>query len=150
MNSSQLHILLADDDEEDCLIFKEALQETNMTDKFTKVNNGEELMKWLTQNPDNLPDFLFLDLKMPQKNGYECLVEIKKSPQLQSLPVIIFSTTIDAFNIDKLYETGAHYYIQKPDSFTHLVRIIEQVRNLPEEKRRIQPLKKNFIFSFNG
>lgn len=149
MNFSQLHLLLADDDEEDCLMFQEALQEITVTAKFTKVHDGEKLVQWLTQTPDNLPDFLFLDLNMPLKNGHECLAEIKKSPQLQSLFVIIFSTTVDTLNIDKLYETGAHYYIQKPNSFTKLIRIIEQVLNFSEEERRIQPLKENFILSFN-
>ena len=150
MNFSQLHLLLADDDEEDCLMFQEALQEITVTAKFTKVYDGEKLVQWLTQTPDNLPDFLFLDLNMPRKNGHECLEEIKKSPQLQSLFVIIFSTTVDTLNIDKLYEAGANYYIQKPNSFTKLIRIIEQILNLSEEERRIQPLKENFILSFNG
>ena len=150
MNSSQLHLLMADDDEEDCLMFQEALQEITVTAKFTKVHDGEKLVQWLTQTPDNLPDFLFLDLNMPRKNGHECLEEIKKSPQLQSLFVIIFSTTVDTLNIDKLYEAGANYYIQKPNSFTKLIRIIEQILNLSEEERRIQPLKENFILSFNG
>jgi len=147
MNATHLHLLLADDDSDDRDMFQEALSEVSVSTKFTEVKDGEKLMQWLHQSAEQLPDLLFLDLNMPRKNGHECLEEIKRNPDLQSLLVIIFSTTIDTFNVDSLYTNGAHYYIQKPSSFEQLIQVIEQMLNLPEEKRRVQPTKEEFIIS---
>lgn len=150
MNAGQLHLLLADDDSDDREMFQEALSEIPIDAKLTEVKDGEKLMQWLNQPTERLPDLLFLDLNMPRKNGHECLEEIKKNPHLQSLLVVIFSTTIDTINVDNLYNNGAHYYIQKPSSFEHLIHVIEQMLNLPEEKRRIQPTKEEFIISYRN
>lgn len=148
MNAPHLHLLLADDDSDDREMFQEALSEVPIATKLTSVKDGEKLMQWLTQTTDNLPDLLFLDLNMPRKNGHECLEEIKKNPHLQSLLVIIFSTTVNPFNVDSLYNNGAHYYIQKPASFEHLIHVLEQMLSLPEEKKRVRPAKEDFIISY--
>ena len=73
------NILLADDDQDDCLLFKEALDELAITVQLTAVQNGEELMQLLNK-AEILPDLMFLDLNMPRKNGMECLFAIKQSP----------------------------------------------------------------------
>jgi CheY-like chemotaxis protein len=148
MKTTQLHLLLAEDDPDDRKFFEEALSEIPIATKFTTAADGEKLMKWLIQTPAPLPDLLFLDLNMPLKSGRECLEEIKKNPRLQSLPVIIFSTTVDFFNVENLYTAGAHYYIQKPHSFRHLVELIEQMLRLTEEKKQMQPLFQDFVISY--
>lgn len=150
MNAKQLHLLLADDDSDDREMFQEALSEVPIAAKLTEIKDGEKLMQWLNQSIEHLPDLLFLDLNMPRKNGHECLEEIKKNPHLQSMLVVIFSTTIDTFNIDNLYNNGAHYYIQKPSSFEQLIHVIKQMLDLTEEKRRAQPTKEEFIISYGS
>ena len=87
------NLLLADDDIDDCIFFKEVLEELPVESFLTTVKDGVELMKFL--NTANLPDVLFLDLNMPRKTGHECLSEIKKDQKLKHLPVIIFSTSFD-------------------------------------------------------
>ena len=79
MSLKQLDILLADDDLDDCLFFKDALEDMPAYTKFTAVHDGEQLMQLLTHEKNGLPDILFLDLNMPRKNGFECLTEIRQN-----------------------------------------------------------------------
>lgn len=88
------HILLADDDNDDCLLFKDALGDLPLATHLTIVRDGEQLMLLLNAK-EELPDVLFLDLNMPRRNGFDCLSEIKENEKLRSLPVIIFSTSFD-------------------------------------------------------
>ena len=75
----QYNLLLADDDEDDCDFFKEALDELLLPTSLVTVNDGVQLMDFLSESgAENLPDILFLDLNMPRKNGLECLTEIKQ------------------------------------------------------------------------
>src|SRR4051812_32115664 len=118
-----LHILLADDDKDDRFFFGKALQAIPILTDLVTVEDGKKLMEHLLKNPKRLPDVLFLDLNMPRKNGSECLAEIKDSPKIKQLPVIIYSTSLHEDVADLLYEKGAHYYIRKTD-LTELEKIL--------------------------
>ena len=124
MNADCINLLLADDDMDDCMFFKEALTELPIKSCLRTVNDGEQLMQLLTANQDNLPDILFLDLNMPRKTGYECLSEIKLNNKLQQLPVIIYSTSLNQEVANLLYEKGASHYIRKPGDFSKLKKVI--------------------------
>ena len=76
MNSGKLHIILADDDRDDHLFFKEAMEELKVAAHITTVENGEELMQLLNEKTNDACHVLFMDLNMPRKNGFECLEEI--------------------------------------------------------------------------
>lgn len=115
-----INILLADDDKDDCLLFKDVLIELPLSVVLSIVSNGEQLMKLLNEKDTVLPDILFLDLNMPRKNGFKCLLEIKESEKLKQVPVIIFSTSYQRDVIDLLYKNGAHHYIRKPNDFSIL------------------------------
>ena len=96
-----LNIQLADDDIDDRSFFEKALKEVSISNHLTTVNDGEHLMKYLADNLEQLPNILFLDLNMPRKNGFECLVEIRENEKLKDLSVVIFSTS---YPQDKSYE----------------------------------------------
>ena len=146
-----LNILLADDDRDDYLLFKEALEELQLQTALTIVHDGEQLMKLLTNlpagrhgNSNEVFDVLFLDLNMPRKNGFACLEEIKRNDKLKSLPVIIFSTFYDQSVAGLLYKKGAQHYIGKPANFYQLRKIIEEALLLVSEKNSLQPPKEKF------
>ncbi len=127
-----LSILLAEDDLEDQIFFKNVLSELSIPTKLTTFRNGEELMRYLIKNSSNTSsaDILFLDLSMPHKTGYECLLEIKENVKLQELQVVMFTCSF-ARNIEfelnlinTLTRIGAAAFIRKPDSFEELKNII--------------------------
>lgn len=144
--NKQYNLLLADDDEDDCDFFKEALEELNLSTSLVTVNDGVQLMDFLAESStENLPDILFLDLNMPRKNGLECLTEIKQKEEYKNLPVIIFSTSLDRDIVDLVYEKGAFHYIRKPGEFSKLKKVIGSALRIAAESNLKQPLRENFI-----
>ncbi len=144
--SSPLHILLADDDQDDRFFFNRALQALPYHLNFTTIEDGEKLMTYLNGSSVKLPDLLFLDHNMPRKNGSECLLEIKQNPKLKNLPVIIYSTYLHEDVATIFYENGAHYYIRKTD-VPELKKIISHILTLIYTKKFIRPSRSNFILS---
>lgn len=120
-------IFLADDDEDDCVLFKDALKEIGQGIELIISYDGEELMNTLDRRVPPEPRVIFLDLNMPRKNGLECLQEIKKTDKLKNIPVIILSTSSQQESIDKAYEHGANHYITKPGTYTLLKRTLQKV-----------------------
>lgn len=146
MSKQIYNLLLADDDEDDCTFFKEALDDLSLPVTLVTVNDGVQLMSHLAvTDSDNLPDLLFLDLNMPRKNGHECLAEIKKMDQLKSLPVIIFSTSLDSEIVNTMYDKGALYYIRKPGDFSKLKQVIGNALKVTAENNFKKPERENFI-----
>ncbi len=129
----QLNILLADDDIDDCLFFKEALEALPVITKLKVVYDGDELMNYLTDNKVQLPHVLFLDINMPRKNGFECLGEIKQNEKLKDLPVVMFSTSNAHDKINILFKSGADVYIRKPSNFSQLVQVIQHALPIAAE-----------------
>ncbi|MEJ0105893.1 MAG: response regulator [Bacteroidota bacterium] len=127
MAATTVRLLLADDDHDDCWLFKDALKELQVTADLTIVHNGEDLMRYLTAEKNELPHALFLDLNMPRKNGFECLSEIRDNRTWKNLPVIIISTSFDPVTGNQLYASGAQYFIRKPNEFTQLKKLISKV-----------------------
>ncbi len=125
-----LNILLAEDDSADRFFFEKALKEIPIATHLVKVQDGEELMNYLSGNLKYLPDVLFLDLSMPRKTGFECLSEIKENKKLKDIPVVVFTI---AFPHDKGFEAnikntlsaiGANEFISKTSDLTQLKQVI--------------------------
>jgi CheY-like chemotaxis protein len=127
MENGLIYVLLADDDEDDRLIFREAFGEIKIKTTVKTVNDGVELMDYLNRNRDELPHILFLDLNMPRKNGLDCLSEIKRINSLKDIPVAIYSTSASEEEIEDTFVKGANVYIKKPNDFGTLKKILEEV-----------------------
>lgn len=150
MENDALHIMLADDDEDDRMFFKEALQEMKVRTKVTLVNDGVQLMNYLNQPGNKMPNVVFLDLNMPLKNGMECLIEIRKNKRLRDLAIAIYSTSSSEEYIEEAFVKGANIYIQKPDDFGVLKVILEQVINLNWQYHTSGLKKENFLLNINS
>ena len=133
MSSKKLTILLADDDFDDCNFFKDAPKILPQTTALKIVHDGDELMKYLTENTEKLPNVLFPDINMPRRNGFECLAEKKQNPQLKTLPVVMFSISNAQDKINVLFKTGADLYIRKPGNFVQLVQVIHHALPIAAE-----------------
>jgi len=143
----KINILLADDDQTDCLLFKDALSELPIAANLITVNDGEQLIAELNTTKNELPDVLFLDLNMPRKNGFASLGLIKRSTKLQHIPVIIFSTTSEMDAIKQVYKEAAHYFITKPVAFFQLKKVIYEALTLISKKNNPMPLTENFVIT---
>ncbi|MDV6169704.1 response regulator [Flavobacterium sp. DG1-102-2] len=127
MRPTKLHIMLADDDEDDRLFFKEAFEEVKIDYTISTFNDGEQLMEHLYDTSNPLPDIVFLDLNMPRKSGIECLKEIRANERLQRISVAIYSTSSSEQDIEDTFVSGANVYIKKPNDFNMLKKILSDV-----------------------
>src|SRR5665811_2323744 len=102
MNSrrSPITILLADDDEDDLQVVKEALEKNRLGNDIRTTGDGEELLDYLLRrgrytDPSDSPrpGLILLDLNMPKKDGREALAEIKAHPNLRQIPIIVLTTS---------------------------------------------------------
>lgn len=142
------HIFLAEDDEDDRLLFNEALSLVAESALLTEARNGLELMKSLNTSPSQFPDIIFLDLNMPLKDGFECLEEIRKEDNyLRNIPVVVFTTSSNKFNIDAAYKLGASYYAIKPDNFEKLKNVIRKALKMEWQPGKLQPSRKDFVWT---
>lgn len=117
-------IFLADDNKDDCLTFEKAIMELDTKLQLTTVTNGEELLKMLAHY---IPQLLFLDLEMPYKNGIQCLQTIREDRSYDGLPIVVFSGTSRANNIQMAYGFGANLFFTKPRVYSELVSSLHSI-----------------------
>ncbi len=145
MNKEYIHILLADDDEDDRLFFTDAFNELKISTKVNTFNDGVELMNYLNDPESVLPNILFLDLNMPKKNGIECLHEIKSNPRFDDIAIAIYSTSSSEEDIEETFVLGANIYIKKPSDFASLKKILSDVVSINWQYHTSGLNKDNFL-----
>src|SRR5262245_12651037 len=122
---AEVHIVLADDDPDDCLIFSQVASEVSPKVRITCLGDCESLLHFLHNSP--LPNIVFLDLNMPILSGQECLKKIKSSVDLREIPIVIYSTASRKEIIDECYSIGASLYVVKPNNSNKLRETIAWV-----------------------
>ena len=149
MNSLRqpITILMADDDPDDRLMTQEAFAECRLRNPLKFVTDGEELLDYLhrrgpydDEQAYPMPGLVLLDLNMPRKDGREVLREIKADPRLQSIPVVILTTSKAEEDVVRSYKDGVNSFISKPVTFAALIDVVQtlgkywlQVVDLPSE-----------------
>jgi CheY-like chemotaxis protein len=146
---NRLTILMADDDEDDRLMTKQAMEKNHLVNEIFFVKDGEELMDFLLkQNAYNkdtapTPDIILLDLNMPRKSGQEALKEIKSNAALKAIPVIVLTTSEAEEDILKTYKLGVNSFITKPVTFEGLVKVVKQLDDYWFELVKLPRTKKD-------
>tara|TARA_R110002049_G_scaffold223308_1_gene394927 strand:- start:3029 stop:3475 length:447 start_codon:yes stop_codon:yes gene_type:complete len=146
MSTTLLNIVLADDDEDDRMLFTEAIEEISIRTKLSLFNHGQELMDYLNLPNVLLPSLIFLDLNMPIKNGLQCLKEIRENPRLNDLCVAMYSTSSSERDIEETFLNGANIYVNKPDNFSKLREVVEKVLQLNWQYHTSNLNKDTFLF----
>ena len=126
------HVVLADDDLDHGILFKMILEEVDPTKSLTIVKNGEELMDFLSKQ---VPDLLFLDLKMPCKDGLTCLNEIRNRLGLLHLPIVVYSQSTHHSDIRRSFYNQADLYMVKPFNSFHLRNALETILSFEWRKK---------------
>lgn len=120
-------IFYAENDEDDLELFRHMLDKIDPTIKLTHARNGIEALTFLT-NCD-VPDFIFLDMNMPEMDGYETLVQIRKIDHLRTTKVIIYSTTIHPKEYEKCWDLNA-MFLTKPNNLNDGVALLRTALGL--------------------
>ncbi len=132
--SKSVTILIADDDADDRLMIREALEENRLANGLRFVEDGEDLMDYLLrkgkyQDPATSPrpGIILLDLNMPRKDGREALKEIKSHASLRGIPIVVLTTSKAQEDIYRTYDLGVNSFVTKPVSFNALVEITRSI-----------------------
>ncbi|HXU28919.1 MAG TPA: response regulator [Bacteroidia bacterium] len=145
--SDNKYIILADDDSDDRELFEEALSEINNNIKVLLSIDGAQLMDTLNETNSLKPILIFLDINMPKKNGFECLEQIRLSPTLKNIPVIIYSTCSQKDTVNKAFKSGANYFVRKPDNFGALKILLQKILNINFELARDKITRDTFVIT---
>jgi chemotaxis family two-component system response regulator Rcp1 len=141
-----IEVLLVEDSPGDVRLTREAFKDAKVLIHLNVASDGVEAMAFLSREGNNAnaprPDLILLDLNLPKKDGREVLAELKESPALKSIPVVILTTSASEADIHGSYQHHANCYITKPvdlDGFLKVVRSIDSfwltVVKLPRETR---------------
>jgi CheY-like chemotaxis protein len=132
LNNIKTKFLIADDDVDDKNMFCEALSKIDDAMKCFSVENGREVLEFLSGPEITKPDIIFLDINMPIMNGWDCLKKLKQSPDFKSIPTIMYSTSSAKRDIELAYSLGAILFVTKPEDFHELCKILQIVASNPQ------------------
>ena len=130
--ASPITILLADDDEDDRMMTRDALRDARLHNDLRYVIDGVDLMDYLYRRGRHAdparsprPGMILLDLNMPRMDGREALEQIKQDPDLRSIPVVVLTTSKAEEDIVRTYDLGVNSFITKPVTFLGLVEVMK-------------------------
>jgi len=130
-NLETIDVLLVEDDPGDVLLIQEAFADNKVRNRLHCVADGEEAIDFLRGGGEwqgaPRPDLILLDLNLPRKDGREVLAEIKADEALQSIPVVVLTTSKAEEDVLRSYRLHANAYVTKPVDFDRFIEIVRQI-----------------------
>ncbi len=127
-------IILADDDPDDRMLTRQALNEGQVANPLVEVEDGQVLLDYLAgrgrfeaNGPAPTPGLILLDLNMPRKDGRQTLRELKQHPELRRIPVVILSSSVADVDVASSYDLGGNSFIAKPSLFDDFVQAMSSL-----------------------
>src|SRR5689334_10022694 len=112
-------VLLVEDSEDDIFFMKKACEKSPINHHLDVVRDGDEAIEYLAASGPYakkeyhpIPDLVFLDVKLPKRTGHEVLEWIRTRPELESLPVIMLTTSQEPADIERAYRLGVTSYLR--------------------------------------
>ena len=124
-------VLLVDDDHDDCFFFEEQLQELDPSIKLVCINEARHLF---LHAKELQPDLIFLDIDMPNLNGFNCLTHLKEQEELKRIPIVMYSSSFQPKDIEKAYLYGANLYVTKPAGLAAIKATLRGILELDWEE----------------
>ena len=149
MNEEEkMNIILADDDEDDRNVFRQAIEELGLNIDLKIFKTGDELLDYLHEpETEELPHILFLDLNMLCTKYEDCLKDIRKNAKFQDMSIAIYSTSTSEKDIQDTFIGGANIYINKPNDFEVLEKSLSEVLKINWQFHTSGLSKDTFLFS---
>tara|TARA_R100000027_G_scaffold52103_6_gene40889 strand:+ start:2607 stop:3056 length:450 start_codon:yes stop_codon:yes gene_type:complete len=130
-----VRFVIAEDDEDDRFLIREALEESALRNPYTFVQDGVELLDFLTDELKSCPRgkelspmVILLDLNMPRMDGREALLKLKTDPIFRLIPVVVLTTSKSDEDIVYSYQAGVNSFVTKPVSFEGLVSVVAELK----------------------
>jgi CheY-like chemotaxis protein len=127
-------ILLVEDNPMDVELTLDSFRELGLMNQVRVASNGQEALDYLLGRREYsdretypLPGLVLLDLKLPGMDGFEILRQIKSTPILKRLPVVILTSSREEGDRILSYDNGANSYLTKPVSFERFLNVVRQI-----------------------
>jgi two-component system, response regulator len=134
MKKNNRKILLVEDNPDDTALTVRALEKNNVGNRLVVLRDGVEALDFLfcrnantDRDPNDLPQLILLDIKLPKINGLEVLRQIRADPRTQLLPVVILTSSKEEQDLIEGYKNGVNSYIRKPVDFTQFVETVREL-----------------------
>lgn len=131
MRSKLLRLLVIEDSPSDVRLLEEALKENEIRCEMAVAHDGVEGLSYLRQVSKGVagrPDLIILDLNLPRKNGREVLAEIKTSPELKQIPVLVMTSSRSEDDVTEAYTLNANCYISKPFNLDEYIAVFRSIQ----------------------
>jgi two-component system, chemotaxis family, response regulator Rcp1 len=132
-SGKEVEILLVEDSPGDVRLTIEALKEAKIKNNLNVVQDGVDAMEFLQHKGSYKnairPDLILLDLNLPRKDGREVLAEIKNTPELRQIPVVVLTTSRAEEDVLRAYDLHANCYITKPVDFKQFMSVVKSIEN---------------------
>jgi len=132
MNITLSTLLLVEDDPNDVMLFRRAMEKSNMANPLQLAQDGEIAVAYLSgqgiyadRNSYPFPAIMLLDLKLPRKSGLEVLEWLREQPGINRLPVVVMTSSKESGDVGRAYDLGANSYLVKPVSFDTLLEMVK-------------------------
>jgi CheY-like chemotaxis protein len=134
MHSSPFTLLHVDDEANDLVLLRNAVEMARLDWRLLRATHGAEAISYLRGDPPfsdrdqhPLPSLILLDLKMPFKSGFEVLQWIRQRPETRWIPVVVFTSSNHQEDVQKAYECGANSFVVKPVSLGELIELLKAI-----------------------
>ena len=128
-----INILLVEDNKGDIELTRESLSRGKLKNKLTVIEDGESALNYLYKRAPyedvERPDIVLLDLNLPKVSGRDILKALKQDDSLKDIPVIILSSSQDAFDIKEAYQLHANCFVSKPVSLDSFIQVVQSIES---------------------
>lgn len=129
---TQQPLLIIEDSDEDFTALTRIMNQANISNPIYRCEDGESALDFLHHEGEYAdrslsprPALIVLDLNLPGTDGREVLAELKSDRNLQTIPVVIFSTSSNPKDVDACYRHGISGYIVKPMNTQRLNQLVQ-------------------------
>jgi len=140
-------ILLVEDNADDVELTLRAFRKSDLVNNVTVVRDGVEALDYLLatgehaeRNPDELPDLVLLDIKLPRVDGLQVLERLRANPRTRLVPVVVLTSSIEPRDLLTCYTLGANSYVRKPIDFQQFSGALQQIGSYWLQTNQAPPL----------
>ncbi|AZA82325.1 response regulator [Chryseobacterium lactis] len=145
MNKEFLNVIVADNDENTLIFFKNIFKELKVSIKVQCFDNGNSLMEYLNNDDAVVPEIVFIQHSIAGRNSVECIEEFKANPKFNNMVTAIFSDQICEDEVEDIFVKGTNIYIRKPEDFKSLKKVLTDVITINWQYHTSGLNKDNFI-----
>ena len=121
-------VLIAEDDEDTIFLLERGLKKAGVQNPVKIVHDGAEALTYLEAEAQHkTPRLAVLDIKMPLRDGFDVLKQVRSNPKLSRMPVIIFSSSSNEADVARAYDLGANSYVVKPGDTLGMDEVVRKI-----------------------